>query len=40
MLVAGSSGDPLHAVLCATGYNLRWLMCAVCVAGSGRSLPP
>jgi IS5 family transposase len=23
------AGDALHAVLCATGYNLRWLMRAV-----------
>ena len=25
----GASGDALHAVLCAAGYNLRWLMRAV-----------
>lgn len=25
----GKLGDALHAVLCATGYNLRWLMRAV-----------
>ena len=25
----GSLGDALHAVLCAAGYNLRWLMRAV-----------
>ena len=25
----GSEGDVLHPVLCATGYNLRWLMRAV-----------
>ena len=27
--LAGSSGDALHAVLCARGYSLRWLMRAV-----------
>jgi IS5 family transposase len=25
----GNSGDALHAVLCAAGYNLRWLMRAM-----------
>ena len=25
----GQQGDALHAVLCATGYNLRWLMRAM-----------
>jgi IS5 family transposase len=25
----GQLGDALHAVLCATGYNLRWLMRAM-----------
>ncbi len=25
----GKLGDALHAVLCAAGYNLRWLMRAV-----------
>lgn len=25
----GSLGDALHAVLCAAGYNLRWLMRAM-----------
>jgi len=25
----GQSGDALHAVLCATGYNLRWLLRAI-----------
>jgi len=25
----GSLGDALHAVLCAAGYNLRWLMRAI-----------
>jgi IS5 family transposase len=27
--LAGSLGDALHTVLCAVGYNLRWLMRAV-----------
>jgi len=25
----GKLGDALHAVLCAAGYNLRWLMRAI-----------
>ena len=25
----GQTADALHAVLCAAGYNLRWLMRAV-----------
>ena len=25
----GEQGDALHAVLCATGYNLRWLLRAM-----------
>jgi IS5 family transposase len=24
--LAGATGDALHAVLCAVGYNVRWLM--------------
>jgi IS5 family transposase len=27
--LGGSLGDVLHTVLCAVGYNLRWLMRAV-----------
>jgi IS5 family transposase len=27
--LAGATGDALHAVLCAAGYNVRWLMRAV-----------
>ena len=27
--LAGSLGDAIHAVLCAAGYNLKWLMRAV-----------
>ena len=29
----GELGDALHAVLCAAGYNLRWLMRAVARMG-------
>jgi hypothetical protein len=25
----GSQGDALHAVLCAAGFNIRWLLCAI-----------
>lgn len=25
----GATGDALHAVLCAAGYNIRWLMRAI-----------
>lgn len=25
----GSEGDALHAVLCATGFNIRWLLRAI-----------
>ena len=31
--LAGSVGDALHTVLCAAGYNLRWLMRAVARLG-------
>ncbi len=31
--LAGSLGDALHAVLCAAGYNLRWLLRAVLRGG-------
>jgi len=27
--LAGASGDALHAVLCAAGYNIRWLLRAI-----------
>ncbi len=27
--LAGTTGDALHAVLCAAGFNLRWLMRAI-----------
>ena len=29
----GSTGDALHAVLCAVGFNIRWLLRAI--AGKG-----
>jgi transposase, IS5 family len=29
----GATGDALHAVLCATGYNLRWLLRAMARLG-------
>jgi IS5 family transposase len=31
--LAGAAGDALHAVLCAAGYNIRWLMRAVARLG-------
>ncbi len=31
--LAGSIGDALHTMLCAAGYNLRWLMRAVARLG-------
>jgi IS5 family transposase len=31
----GQAGDALHAVLCATGYNLRWLLRAIVRLGLG-----
>lgn len=34
----GELGDALHAVLCAAGYNLRWLMRAVVRLGLGPGL--
>ena len=29
----GPEGDALHAVLCAAGYNLRWLLRAIARKG-------
>lgn len=29
----GSEGDALHAVLCAAGFNLRWLLRAIARKG-------
>ncbi|SAL88184.1 hypothetical protein AWB74_08443 [Caballeronia arvi] len=31
----GQTGDALHAVLCAVGYNLRWLLLAIVRLGLG-----
>ena len=31
--LGGSSGDALHAVLCAAGFNIRWLLRAIAVKG-------
>ena len=31
----GQTGDALHAVLCAVGYNLRWLLRAIVRLGLG-----
>ncbi|WP_080415612.1 IS5 family transposase, partial [Burkholderia ubonensis] len=31
----GATGDALHAVLCATGFNLRWLLRAIARLGIG-----
>lgn len=29
----GSEGDPLHAVLCAAGFSIRWLLRAIARLG-------
>lgn len=31
----GSAGDALHAVLCAAGYNIRWLLRMIVKKGLG-----
>jgi IS5 family transposase len=31
--LGGSSGDALHAVLCAAGFNIRWLLLAIAAKG-------
>lgn len=31
--LAGATGDAVHAVLCAVGYNLRWLLRAIVERG-------
>lgn len=39
----GEIGDRVHAVLCAAGYNLRWLLRAIACKGLGAFfwlLPP
>jgi transposase, IS5 family len=32
----GEPGDALHALSCAAGYNIRWLMRAIARLGSAR----
>jgi len=29
----GVEGDAIHAVLCAAGYNIRWLLRMICKKG-------
>ena len=37
----GELGDRLHAVLCAAGYNIRWLLRMIVLKGlRGRLLQP
>ena len=31
--LSGNSGDALHAVLCAAGFNIRWLLRAITAKG-------
>jgi IS5 family transposase len=31
--LSGSTGDALHAVLCAAGFNIRWLLRAIAARG-------
>ncbi len=31
----GSEGDAIHAVLCAAGYNIRWLLRMIVKKGPG-----
>ena len=31
--LGGSSGNALHAVLCAAGFNIRWLLLAIAAKG-------
>jgi hypothetical protein len=31
--LVGSTGDALHAVLCAAGFNIRWLLRAIAAKG-------
>ena len=38
--LGGSSGDALHAVLCAAGFNIRWLLQAIAVKGLAALLLP
>jgi IS5 family transposase len=34
----GSDGDALHAVLCAAGFNIRWLLRTIARGGIGTFL--
>jgi IS5 family transposase len=34
----GETGDRLHAVLCAAGYNIRWLLRMIAKKGIGALL--
>lgn len=36
----GATGDALHAVLCAAGYNIRWLLRAIVRLGLQGLLAP
>ncbi len=38
--LGGSSGDALHAVLCAAGFNIRWLLRAIATKGLAALLLP
>ncbi len=31
----GATGDALHAISCAAGYNIRWLLRAIAALGVG-----
>ena len=31
----GAAGDALHALSCAAGYNIRWLLRAIARLGTG-----
>jgi len=35
MITKGSDGDSLQAVLCAAGYNIRWLLRMIIKKGLG-----
>ena len=36
----GSNGDSVHAVLCAAGINIRWLLCMIVKKGTGLFFAP
>ena len=31
--IKGETGDKLHTVLCAAGYNIQWLLCMIAKKG-------